>query len=213
MRKKFALQKGEEKRLEIAWKGKWKSVAIKLDDQEVGTISGKTEMLEGRDFDLPDGSRLRVQLKKFPFTSRILAVYRNDEPLPGTNADPLRRLNTACRSIFFIAACGLLAGAMIEMLDIKAFRDAGYGWFTLIYGAAFLVLGLLVRKRSMPALAIAMIILLADTVFSCYNFIELIDTKQVGGAAWGLIIRFALLSWIAPGFAAIRELKERDAIK
>ena len=140
MRKKFALQKGEDKRLEISWKGRWKSVAVKLDDQEVGTIPGKAELLEGRDFDLPDGSRLRVQLKKFTIGSPVLALYRNDEPLQGTNADPQRRLSVAYRSIFFIAAVSLFFGAIAELLQIDALQDAGVGVFTLIAGATFLVL-------------------------------------------------------------------------
>jgi hypothetical protein len=210
VRKKFALQKGEDKRLEISWKGRWKSIAVKLDNREVGTIPGKAQMLEGRDFDLPDGSRLRVQLKNISFMTQVLTLYRNDEPLPGSKADPQNRLSVAYRSIFFIAAVGLLFGAMIEILQVKAFRDVGYGVFTLIYGAAFIVLGLLVRKRSMPALTIAMIILSADTVYIFYLFIALIGTNDAGRFLWPLIIRFALLLWMWPGFAAIRELKERD---
>jgi hypothetical protein len=211
MRKKFALQKGEDKRLEISWKARWKSVAVKLDDQEVGTIPGKAEMLEGRDFDLPDGSRLRVQLKKITVGPPTLWLYRNDKPLPGSNADPQKRLAVAYRSIFFIAAVSLLFGAIFAISEVKAFQDGGYGVFVLIYGAVFLVLGLLVRKGSVPALAIAMIILLADTVYTSYVFIELIDTNDAGRAAWGIFLRVTLLFWMWPGFAAIRELKERDA--
>ena len=82
--------------------------------------------------------------------------------------------------------------------------------FTLIYGAAFLVLGLLVRKRSIPALAIAMIILLADTVFHVY-LVTLMDASDAGRALWGLVFRGLLLLWMWPGVAAIRELEERDA--
>jgi hypothetical protein len=211
MRKKFALQKGEDKRLEISWKARWKSVAVKLDDQEVGTIPGKAQMLEGRDFDLPDGSRLRVQLKKITIGPPTLWLYRNDKPLPGSNADPQKRLAVAYRSIFFIAAGNLLVGAIAAIVEDKALQDAGFGVLALIGGAVFLVLGLLVRKRSLPALAIAMIILLADTVFSSYMFIELIDTNDAGRAAWGIILRVTLLFWMWPGLAAIRELKERDA--
>ena len=202
MRKKYALQKGGDKRLELSWKARWKRFTVKFDDQEVGVIPSRAELLEGRDFDLPDGSRLRVQLK-FIFLP-MLALYRNDEPLPGTDADPHKRLRRACTTIFVLAGISLLFGAIIEIASIRAFQKEGFGVALLIVGFVWFVLGLLVRRRSMIALAIAVILLLVDLVGSGY----IIGQTENGLVSLGFLIKIAMLLWMSAAFSAIRELKE-----
>ena len=92
--RKFSLDPGAPKRVEISWKGFWREVTVKLDGTVVGTIANKKELMEGRQFRLSDGSFLGVQLAK-TFLSIKLVVTRNGQPLPGSDSDPGQQLKLA----------------------------------------------------------------------------------------------------------------------
>ena len=101
--KKYAMEKGEPKRLEISWKGIWKikNFTVHLDGNNIGLIANRKELKAGREFALIDGSILKVQLVK-KLLSAELQVLRDDQPLPGSASDPGQRLRVAYGIVFFI---------------------------------------------------------------------------------------------------------------
>ena len=60
--RKYVFERGGVERLELTWKGLFKEMSIALDGRQIGTIADQRELAAGKEFSLPDGSKLKVQL-------------------------------------------------------------------------------------------------------------------------------------------------------
>ena len=98
----YSLEEKGPKRLEVSWKGIWKKFTVTLDGNVIGTMEGQKEINKGREYPLPDGSLLKVQLVQ-KLAAVELQVLRNGKPLPGSASDPEQRFKTAYQIIFFIS--------------------------------------------------------------------------------------------------------------
>jgi hypothetical protein len=207
--RKFALEQGGAKRVEISWRWFWKDVEVRLDGYVLGTIADKKELQEGRQFTLPDGSALGVQLVR-KFRSVQLQVTRNGYPLPGSDSEPNKRLGVAYGTIFFIAGLNIVLG-LIATLAENTFltTDLGLDRTTVAFGVVFLILGLLVRRRSAVALAFAIALFIASTIWSFYVMSWLMPSRTPP-AGPGIIVRILFLASMTQGFSAIRELNENE---
>lgn len=207
--RKFALEQGGAKRVEISWRWFWKEIEVKLDGYVLGTIANKRELQEGRQFTLPDGSVLGMQLVR-NFRSVQLQVTRNGYPLPGSDSDPNKRLGVAYGVIFFIAGLNIVLG-LIATLAENSFltTEIGVDWTNIAFGVVFLILGLLVRRRSAVALAFAIALFIAGTIWTFYAISQLMPsrTPPIGP---GIFVRVLFLVAMAQGFGAIRELNENE---
>ncbi len=158
-RQAYALEPGGEKRLILAWKGGWNQVAVFLDGRAVGVIADKEAMSAGREFVLPDGSALQVQLgRKYG-----LRVSRNGQLLAGA-ASQASGHQLAYGTIYFIGIVSLVLGAAAVLWRVATLEEAGIGALTLIIGVVYLVLGYLVQRRSLAALILAIAIYALDSL-------------------------------------------------
>ena len=114
-KRKLRLVKGEEKRLEVSWQFGWKNITITLDGREVGRIPDQNALKAGKTFTLDDGTAIKVQLRQNMMQPE-LHVWRNHQPVPGSDGDPVQRLNTAAGLLFFIAGLNILFGIVVVML-------------------------------------------------------------------------------------------------
>lgn len=203
--RKFALEKGQKKRLKISWGFMWKNIVIEQDDREIGTIPGKKEMEQGREFKLDDGSILKVQLVMTLFYPQ-LKIYRNGKPLPGSDADPIHTLMYAYGIIFFVGILNIIVGIIAEVGRIKFLSDMGLGIGSIIFGFVFLLLGALVKRRSKVALAVAIVLFIIDGILSIALIVNDGGTPPIPG----LIIRIVLLIPMFQGFLAINELNKKE---
>lgn len=206
--RKFALEQGGPKRVEVSWRAFWKDITVKLDGYVVGTIANQNELKQGRHFTLPDGSVLSVQLVK-TFGSVQLQVARNGYPLPGSDSDPNKRLSLAYGIIFFIAGLNILLGVIASLTESPYLTERlGIDWTTIVFGVVFLILGLLVMRRSMVALALAVALFIASSIWSFYVLTQN-STAHVPPMG-GIIVRIFFLVSLIQGFGAIRELDESE---
>jgi hypothetical protein len=196
----YALDSGGPKRLELSWSGSYSNVTIHVDGSVVGTIPDQKELKVGRDFRLPDGSTLHVQLVR-SLMSQEVRLLRDGVPLPGTSADPAQQLRTAYNILFFVGALSLALGVVAVLGQVDVLLAAGIGWESIAEGAAFLVLGYFVRRRSVVALGLAAALLAADTVLTIVTL-----TPGAGAPVAGIVIRLAFLYYVARGFGALRSL-------
>lgn len=164
---RYALDKNYPKRLQISWEeiglfAKWqksspnyilgatpRNIIIKLDDKIVGTIATEKEFRMGREFQLSDGSILKLQLKSrssYLFYPAEIQVFKNGEPLPDSATDPFPKIKGASLIIFILAGIYLLSGSLES----------------LIIGLAFLVLGFLTMRKSLTAVRIATLLYVID---------------------------------------------------
>jgi hypothetical protein len=201
----YALEPGGPKRLEISWKGMYKDFTVKLDDEVVGELSGQKELKAGRQFVLPDGSALSVQLVQ-KFSGAELQILRDGQPMPGSSSDPESRLKGAYGITFFVAGLNLVLGVLATLFQIEFLQAIGIGFFSIIFGLVFLFLGFFVKKRSLIALILAIVIFALDGILG------LVFSVMAGmePGVTGLIARVFLIIPMVQGVPAIRVLKQRD---
>lgn len=197
---KLALEKQGPKRVEVAWESGWKNVVARLDGQEVGRIASQAELQAGREFPLPDGSPLRLQLQQAG-NGPQLVVLRNGVPLPGSSSDPEVTLKTAAGGAYFIGGLNLVMGCLAAG-GVAELNRLGISGFNAGYGLLFLVLAYFIGRRSAIALGFAVAIHAVDGILAL---------AAPGGVGAGLFMRVFLLIMMWRGFAAIRELNAGSA--
>ena len=203
----YAVEPGGPKQLEISWKGMWKDFTVKFNDQVLGTLSGQKELKAGRQFALPDGSTLSVQLVQ-KFSSAELQVLRNGQPLPGSSSDPESRLKNAYGIVFFVAGLNIVLGLIATLFRVEFLQAIGIGFFSIIFGLVFLVLGFFVKKRSLIALILAIVVFALDGILGLVLSVMAGVEPGIGG----LFARVILIIPMIQGVPAIRDLRRRDAI-
>jgi hypothetical protein len=197
----YALEPGGPKRLQVSWKSFFKDTVITLDGVVVGSIPDQPTLREGQDFRLMDGSIIKVQLIS-NLSGTEMRVLRNGVPLPGSASNPETRVKTATGIIFFVAGLNLLLGLIALITQSDFLAQIGIGWYSLVFGGFFLVMGFLVRKLSTVALILSIV------VFALDGLIGLIGSLMMGGTPFaGVIFRVLLIIPMVQAVSAIKELK------
>lgn len=209
-KRKLSLVRGEEKRLEVSWNFGWKQVVVTLDGNEVGRIPDQAALEAGKTFTLDDNTALKVQLRKNVLMPE-LHVWRDDQPVPGSDGDPIKRLNLASGILFFVAGFNILVGLVVVSLQIDGASGLGLGIGSVIGGLIYLGLGFLVRLRSQPQLS--MIALILGTALLILDGIAILVTSAGTGRSpiSGLGLRVVLIMFLLRSFQAYGALKSPQA--
>ncbi len=206
-KKKFALEAGGPERLSLQWSGLWKNMQVELDGELLGTIENSAALKAGKDFQVPSGGTLSVQLKQ-SFGNTELQVLLNGEPLPGSASDPEQRFNTAVTLLMAIGGLNMVAGLVVMIFDVQFLAQIGIGMESLVIGALFLGLGFAAqKKRSMVALALGVGLFALTSVFSIIGAMSVTGRPPIGA----LIFRVFLFMGMFKGFGALKELKAKEA--
>ena len=229
---KYALERGEDKSLEISWKGGWKNTEVRLKGNLLGVIPNKKELRTGRIFPLPDGTSLKVQF----FTTGI-RVLRNDKPLPGSISDPAYRLANAFGAIYFIAGLNIVLGFITLLFQVEFLQTLGFGIISVAIGFIFLVLGFFTQRRSRIALIAALIIYGLDCALALFSLVPFllsvvsmvatgfnidvhwalrrqageflqVNALSIGILTGAIFLRLSFLWWMWQGIGAINTLKK-----
>ena len=202
----YALEPNGPKRLEVSWKAFFKDITVRLDGLIVGRIADRQALNAGQEFQLPDGSLIRVQFV-YNVASSELRVTRNGVPLPGSASSPETRIKTAAGVIFFIAGINLLLGILSLVIQSELLQSLGAGWFSLIYGGFFLAMGVLTGRKSLWALIAALVVYLLDSVLG----LALIFMNGATPSVFNIMMRVILIVPLFQGIGAIREAKKSVA--
>jgi hypothetical protein len=151
---------------------------------------------------------LTVQMVSRAFSPE-LQVLRNGQPLPGSDSDPSKRLSVAYAIIFFIAGLNIVLGLIAVFTESEFLTERiGIDWTTIVFGMVFLLLGFLVRGRSVVALAVAVVLFIASGIWS---FVVISQTMTRGAPPiGGIVMRILLLIPMIQGFGALRDLKANE---
>lgn len=202
-KQRFALEANGPKRLEISWGMFWRNITVRLDGQVIGTVPSKKELAQGYDIFLPDTSLLNIKLAR-TFVTQELQVLRNGQPLPGSASDPQSRVKTAANVIFFIAGLNIVVGLIALFFQVDLLLAYGLGIESVITGLIYALLGFFVKRKSLVALVIAIVLFVLDGVFG------LVTAAEVGANPGSMVIaRIVLLIPMLQGFSAIRTLKKQ----
>ena len=195
----FALELGGPKDVELEWGATFGSLVARYQGQEVGRAASKRELVEGVQYALPDGSRLRIKLVKESFNTG-LDVSRDGVHLPGSRSDPDTLIKQAVYTVYFVAGLSSLVGAVVV-----ATGDLESGIASLIMGAIFGVLGFLTMRRSIVALGLATGLYLVD------GLITIAGTLGAGKPnLFGLVIKFLILSRMVTGLSGMWRLRQKE---
>lgn len=200
----FAFEPGGEKRLVIEWKGMFKDLTIKVDGVQVGLIPDQKSLVAGKEIRIKDGSKISVQLVS-SFSGSELQVLRNGKPLPGSESSPEARVRTAAYVLYFLAALGVVAGMVSLFYESRILGILGVGWYNILFGAVYLILGLLVSRNSIGALVLAVLVFSGDALSS----ILLGAAKGYEPSVYGLLMRVFFLIPLVQGIRAIVEIRKR----
>lgn len=183
-------------------------IHVLLDRSMLGTLSGEEAQLTGRVFPLPDGSTLKVQL-----VYSQVQVLRNGQALLPTSINPaatqkldlppktMGRFRAACGGVFFIGGVNVLLGIVFAFSQSQALAQQVPPVGLIIVGGIFLLLGFFVARKSSVALGIAIAIYSLDGLLSLLQ-----------GNFTSIVFHIVLIVWMARGFAAIRALRDAEAL-
>jgi len=199
---KYALEKGQPKRLEISWKGNWKEFTIRLDGEVIGSIDSLEQLKAGQEFLLKDGSCLKVWVEGRSMFS-LPKVSKDGQPLHPSGLEPTQRLSNAYRLIFIIGGLNLAIGVLL-FFRIGLVTPSPIGLRAFVAGVVFLLLGFFVMRKSMVALAVAMGILGLDVILSIVFPPALPRCALIAV----FIFKVFILLGVAQGIGAVKALRQ-----
>ncbi len=206
-KKEYALEAKGPKRLTLEWSGLWKNMRVQVDGQLLGTIENSAALKAGKEFSIPAGGTLKVQLKQ-SFANTELQILLNGEPLPGSASDPEQRFATAVNLLMIIGGLNIVAGLVVMLFNVEFLARLGIGLESLIIGVVFLGLGFATKKtRSMVALALGVGLFGLTSVFSIIGAVGATGRPPIGA----IVFRVILFMGMAKGFGALKELKAKEA--
>ena len=166
-KRNYALHDGGPNRIEVAWRGIFKDVVVTFDGKEILRFADRKALDVGGSYQLEDGATLNVTFKKASFGSSNagLSVTRDGKPLPGSAGDPNVEARAAAGILFFVATISIAMGVVVLATHASWAVAMGAGWSSIIEGAVFGGLGLIVWfKKSMVALIIATVLYGLDSI-------------------------------------------------
>ena len=229
---KYALEVGGPPRLEISRKPLQKKVTIRLDGKVVGTFTDE-ELEEGKAFPLDDGSAITVQSVRTPSGPKIEAS-RFGQPLLDSASEPSNRFGAAYGTVFFAGGLSLVLGLWAEISrDEFLLHRLGIDWIAIGFGLTLLGLGFWVKRKSNTALALAITVFIASSVWALFVVLQhpvitrafrftpqgaqefLQETSGVMQQAFlfSLVVRGFLLAAMIRGFGAISSLKLMESLE
>jgi len=163
-------------------------------DEKINEIDKELKTFSGKDLE-KSTSFLSVKDKKDNTETIEIPVARASEHE--------EQLKTAYGAIFFIAGLSIVVGITSELFQVEFLLQRGVGFFSILYGVLFLVLGFYVKRRSNIALGIAVGLYTLDAILSVIMFGI---TSSIGVIMW----RIFLLPLMIKGFGAISSLKQEE---
>lgn len=157
-------EQDESQYVKVVIKGtKWNDVTVGFAGKQVGVFHRKA-LYAGMGLPLPDGSLLELQLSRNQFQPEQLKISRNGQPIHRIVTDSMYQvlIDYASNAIYFIGISTMGLGIVSLFFRIKILEPLTFGWPYIVFGAVFIVLGFFVRRRSMLALMIAIIIYALD---------------------------------------------------
>ena len=201
-KKRYALEKKGPKEIEISWGFAWKNFTVKQNDEIIGTVENQKALKEGRQFTLKDGSSLQVKLN-IGLAKAGLEVLHNNEPLPGSDMDPVKLVKNAFGILVFIAALNIIIGIVLTVFKVP-FLDGVFGIGLIVFGLVFAGLAFAVKSYSLIALYVAIVLLVIDAIASIAIQVE---THQSSATVW-ILVRIFFLIYL---FRAIKPMKTLKA--
>ena len=196
---KYALVRGEEKKLVISWDIGWNNLHIEFDGKEIGTIENRKQLQAGQEFTLPDKTTLQVKLQNSLVSSGLI-LTRNGVPVPDSIKDAMTDLRNSYIVGYIVAVYNIIIGFLFVQLKLETPYLPQFGYITFVLGIAYAILARRVSKKSLAAI-IALLVLFT---------LEAVLEAATNYSLW-FYLRVLLIYYIFQGFGAIKKLKAEEA--
>jgi hypothetical protein len=203
--RRFALERGGPRRLEVRWRWPRRDARVSLDGVPVGAPLDRRTFLRGRTLALPDGTALIVRWAKPEWWSvglgGELRLERQGVPVPGSDGDPPVVARRAARLAGFFGALMLLIGGAWAL----AAKAAAAATWAVVLGAEGLVVLVL---AVVGAFGVRGAILAAAVVLAFDGVAQSALVLWVGGYPnpLGLAIRAAMVVQLVRSWRRMRAL-------
>ncbi|WP_424096720.1 hypothetical protein [Moorena producens] len=213
---KYSLPNENQTKVEISWQNlwfNWKDIAVSLDGQEVGRVPNQRALRKGQKFYLQNESILQVKLVGGSFRLGIedLKVYLDNRKLKKIKIllTPIDKWKRAYKIIYMIGFFTLVFGIPFSIVSsIASQGQANYSEPTIIgiLGGIYLLLGYLVKRKSLPFLRIATTLYGFDTLL--YLLGLFISNNPIAGIV-ALYWRWKWLGFMWKGIEGIRQINSQ----
>src|SRR2546421_8533787 len=96
----YAAKPGGKLEVEVTMRRGWEETAVSFNDTPLGIIDTRQELEDGREFDLPEGGQLTIQLPKGVMPLPRVAL--NGQPMHLYSQPPERRLPGAFQAVLVV---------------------------------------------------------------------------------------------------------------
>lgn len=147
----FIIDKKKKQNLNIQHEEHDAGLGIYVNEQKLGTVEGIGELKNGKSFSFEHMNYfIRLNGEKL----KDLIVTQNFKNLKPSSDDPVSRINAALFSIFFVAVVSLSVAILNSTSNIPAFQALGDSFDFFLNGSIFLILGIIILKRSSSVIVI-----------------------------------------------------------
>jgi len=199
--KRYPLTRGGPARLSYRSRSFWNKLSVYIDGNLVGEVSSRRELTSGKTMPLSDGTSLLVYLQ-----NNRLFISRNDLPLPGSPGDQVSKLSTASNVLFFICVITVLNGLYQLSRQIVVPGNTLGLYLAIVEGITLGILGYFVRRRSKPALWLAIGLYGLDGALIVFALLRGVNIP-VGTLLFSLVLHGVFLYWLFQGFTAFQALE------
>ena len=209
--KLYQLDTEAKKILELTWRGNFKNLEVKLNNKSFGIIKNKSELSEGRTFEIDYKTNLSVRLVKEMHLFQEIELLVNGRPVAGSMTHPEKRLKDVFTLIIILAAINIILGLLSMVTSVTFFRELGIGFWNIVYGGIFIMLGLMIRdKKSMFAMIAILIILFLDIIAVFLLSGEYPERLNPFGPVF---VKVFFIIYLFRGIKAIRDFKRMEQEK
>jgi hypothetical protein len=187
--------------IEVIIKGvKWDEICVWFEGQQAGIFRRKP-LYTGQDLQLSDGSLLNLNLSRNQFQPERLKISRNGQPIHRIVTEAMQQVQVdyASNGMYFIGFFSMGMGIASLFTRFKILEPLSFGWPTILLGLLFVVLGFFTRRRSMPALIIAIVIYALDGLIGLLIILSALSTGSyilIGNPFMHLVLLMVMVNGI-----------------
>ena len=185
----------------------YRNLTVRYAGNILPAIDPEAKIAQGRHYRLPDGRIFSIQLKTNSYPQE-LEILIDGQPVPGSSTHPNERIKQAWYVLLGLGVLNIGLGLFTEFGHVEVLRELGLGWGSLVEGVAFAALGWLgYYRRSVPALTIALVLLVLDGIVSIGSAVATSHNPALGG----LFMRVLFCLIVFRGMKAVRQQRQEAA--
>ena len=205
--KTFYLDDTRTQPLTASWGMFFRNFTVSYAGTALAAIHPEASIAEGRQYPLPDGRIFSAQHKQNTYPQEMELLI-DGQPIAGSGTHPVERIKQAWYVLLFVGVLNLGLGLAAELGKVAVLLELGLGWGGAVEGVIFLVVGWLgYSRRSVPALTIALVLLVLDAALSIGGALTAGHAAGLGG----LVVRLYFGLTVFRGLQAARQLRREQA--